>query len=308
MTMQELYEQDRERLLSRLGGADRPAVIREVGAQLDRVLAAFCDSESSDRVREEASRMIQAVKSAAGLIDTEGETKIYERTEYSSGAGRSGRQRFPVRFWVFLLLGLCLTAAAIVTCLVNTSATGLRDVLFLIVGIVFAGGFFFLAGHSARGTMRKGKEKTQLQAETCVDPQKVYHHMLAAVLTVDRELEKLRSEERIRERRELAGKSELADSVELEFFSGLLEELYGRRESDPLAQEWYAQVKYYLHRKQIDVVDLNSLESYLGVGETPGNAQITGWFDRIPACGAGTIRPALAMGGTLLKKGLASNG
>ena len=54
---------------------------------------------------------------------------------------------------------------------------------------------------------------------------------------------------------------------------------------------------FYLHRKNIDVVDW-----------TPDTAGQGAWFDMMPAYDSGTFRPALIADGTLLKKGMASAG
>jgi hypothetical protein len=54
------------------------------------------------------------------------------------------------------------------------------------------------------------------------------------------------------------------------------------------------QIKYFLHKNQIEVVDYSK-----------DTAQ---YFDLMPGTKAGTIRPAMVANGRLLKKGLASKG
>ena len=99
-----------------------------------------------------------------------------------------------------------------------------------------------------------------------------------------------------------------ADPAELELLSRLLEDAYGRRGEDELADEEIGQIKFYLHRKNIDVVDWTDNTGKRGGKEDSDSAARTGWFDMIPAFTAGTIRPALVADGRLLKKGLASEG
>ena len=51
MSLQAFLEQDKERLLSAVSGADPEAAIRAVQAELDRLLFAFNDGEDDERVR-----------------------------------------------------------------------------------------------------------------------------------------------------------------------------------------------------------------------------------------------------------------
>ena len=60
------------------------------------------------------------------------------------------------------------------------------------------------------------------------------------------------------------------------------------------ALEKIEEIKYYLHRQQIEVVDYSE-----------ATAQ---YFDLMPGTQGGTIRPALVADGVLLKKGLAQTG
>ena len=107
------------------------------------------------------------------------------------------------------------------------------------------------------------------------------------------------------------------DENELDLMGQLLEDAYGRRAADETAAELLSQLKFYLHKKQIDVVDFEDRMTY-GQREASGQSASgedlsidrdrRSWFDMIPAYAAGTIRPALVRDGKLLKKGLASEG
>ena len=76
----------------------------------------------------------------------------------------------------------------------------------------------------------------------------------------------------------------------LELFSELLETAYAT--GDDGARESAASIRFYLHSAGVDVVDY-----------TPGRES---WFEFLPAPRPGTMRPALASEGKLIKKGLAS--
>ena len=63
-------------------------------------------------------------------------------------------------------------------------------------------------------------------------------------------------------------------------------------EKDGEAQEMIADIRFFLHNGGVEAVDLEKGRE--------------GWFEFLPASGGGTLRPALAAEGKLLKKGLAS--
>ena len=96
------------------------------------------------------------------------------------------------------------------------------------------------------------------------------------------------------EKREQAGNIDgrPAMTPEIELFSDLIAASYS---GDPeYALEKLDEIKYYLHRQQIEVVDYSEKTAQ--------------YFDLMPGTNAGTIRPALVADGALLKKGLASTG
>ena len=126
-----------------------------------------------------------------------------------------------------------------------------------------------------------------------MDIQKVYRAMLSAVLIIDKNLEDIRTNERIQARKDLNERKDAVDKTELELFAHLLEAAYATREEEASA-EMISQIKFYLHRHQIETADYSE-----------ENAR---WFDMIPAYEKGTLRPAFTTEGILLKKGLASHG
>ena len=86
MTLQTILEQNRERLMSAISGADTVSAIRVLNSELDRILYTFNDQEEDARIRAAASSMIQVAKASCSLVDSSGETKIYGRTEYGEVA------------------------------------------------------------------------------------------------------------------------------------------------------------------------------------------------------------------------------
>lgn len=146
------------------------------------------------------------------------------------------------------------------------------------------------------GAMQRKKEKQaakEHQVEIRPDADKIFRNYRAAIYSVDQSLEEISAAERW-SKREKAGEIDgrKATTPEIELFSDLMAASYS---GDPeYALEKIEEIKYYLHRQQIEVVDYSE-----------ATAQ---YFDLMPGNRAGTIRPALVADGQILKKGLASTG
>ena len=297
MTLQTIFEQNRERLTSAVSGGDTATAIRLLNAELDRILYTFNDQEENARVREAAGSMIQVAKAACSLADTAGEPKIYGRTEYGTAAQANRK----ASKWGLLLLILGLIGAAVTVVgalgLASSAASsaGLPPRWLLAALPLLTVVLFFLAGMA----LRRGKAgpKETLYAETKLDADLVYHRLLSVILVMDKRLEEVRSSVRLEEKERQKEQASSVDPAELELLSCLLEDAYGRKGEDGQAEEEISQIRFYLHRKNIDVVD------WAPDADSPG-----GWFDMMPAFSGGTIRPALAANGVLLKKGVASAG
>ena len=305
MTLQTLFEQERERLIPALSGAEPVSAVRTMNAALDRILYAFNDQEENDRVREAADGMLQAAKAACSLADCAGETTIYGRTEY----GKTAPARGKASKWglLLLVLGLAGAAAAVLGAqFLASSAAGLPPRWVLAgVPLLTAVALFF-----AGMLLRRGKEapKETLHAETKIDPTLAYNRLLSVILVIDKRLEEVRSSARQEEKARLKEQASALDGAELELLSRLLEDAYGRRGEDELAEEEISQIRFYLHRKNVEVVDWDGDAAGQSGAEEGARAAGSGWFDMIPAFSGGTIRPALAADGKLLKKGMASAG
>ena len=303
MTLQSILEQNRERFLAAVQGADTGSAIRALNAELDRILYTFNDGEENARVREAAGHMIQLAKASCSLVDSAGETKIYGRTEY--GEAPPARAKMPR--WVLALLILGLVCAAVTVVGVQLLATaaakaahdwqsaGLPPRSIMAAIPLLAAVLLFLAGRLSN--RKKSAPKEKLHTETKIDASMVYNHLLSMVLVMDKSLEDVRNSAKQEENERLKDQVSAMDPAELELLSQLLENAYGRKSEDEQAGEEIAQIRFYLHQKNIDVVD------WAADAEKQG-----GWFDMMPAYKSGTIRPALVSDGKLLKKGLASAG
>ena len=124
MTLQTLLEQEKERLISALSGADPVSAVRSMNAALDRILYAFNDGEENPRVRAAADGMLQAAKAACSLADCAGETTIYGRTEYGKTA--PGKRKLSKGGLLLLVLGLIGAASTVLGAqFLASSAAGL---------------------------------------------------------------------------------------------------------------------------------------------------------------------------------------
>ena len=78
-TLQEYLEQDKEKLLADLQQAKSPEKTQEVlGRELDRMLIRYNEDCAVPEVRDAAAYMLQTARNAVPLVDTLGETKIWE--------------------------------------------------------------------------------------------------------------------------------------------------------------------------------------------------------------------------------------
>ena len=309
MTLQTLFEQNKERLMSAVSGADAASAVRAMNAELDRILYTFNDQEEDARVRAAADSMIQTAKAACSLADSAGETKIYGRTEY----GNTSPDKKRVSKGGLLLLALGLIAAAVTVAgalLLASSASpdsGGLPPRWVLAGVpLLASAALFFAGMLLRGG--KGAAKETLHAEVALDATLIYDRLLSVVLVMDKQLEEVRSAVRLEEKARLREQASALDGAELELLARLLEDAYGRRGEDDQAEEEIAQIRFYLHKKNVEVVDWTADVLRRSGSKETETVSNSGWFDMMPAFSGGTIRPALVADGKLLKKGMASAG
>ena len=289
-SFQALLEQDKERFLSLLSkNTSTLAIIKDIEAEFDRLLYSFNNENENDAVKDAARQMIQTAKSTAAFIDTAGETKLWKKTAYGAKPEKGKRSFF---FWLLLLLtfvafgGYCAYQYYIIHMPFKSFSDFLPFLLLIPVAL-----FFFLSGVISKRKVIE--EQADLEAEVSIDIQKVYRAVLSSVLVIDRNLEDIRTEERIQLRKQMKEHKDSLDKEEIDLLAHILESAYSTKQDDSSA-EMISQIKYYLHNKKIEAVDYSDENS--------------AWFDFIPAYDEGTIRPAFVIEGMLIKKGLASGG
>lgn len=306
-TLQEYLEQDKEKLLADLQQAKSPEKTQEVlGRELDRMLIRYNEDCAVPEVRDAAAYMLQTARNAVPLVDTLGETKIWEETgtslaeSASSGSGSGNEKKRSVFAGPTVIFGMGGIICGIIALVMSSSAAAdkivfpsqpMAWILFFAGAVCVA-----LAGRFSVGKQEgKVQPRGRQQAEVMVDPQKAYRALRTVAITADRNLSEVQSSVAWQKRKTeetaggKAGEADI-DTAQLDLYAGLLE-AYASGDGQ-FALDKLADVKYYLHRHDIEAVDYSEkTESY---------------FDVMPSSRPGTLRPALVRNGKLLKKGLAA--
>ena len=289
-----MLEKDRDKLLTELaaaGSADK--AVRVLENEMDKLLLRYNEQCESDRERETAAYMMQAVRLSLPLMDSNGAIKVWERGKRSeSDEGGS----FKISFLVLLILGIALCVFGFGPLMMDAYVAvddNARNEVILHGGATVVGLVCLYFSGYMYSRPKKFTGKTEYQVDIKIDADRVYRSFRTAMLSVDQSIEEIRSAERWKQR-EKAGSIDgrAVTQSELELFSDLLAASYS---GDPeYALEKIEQIKFFLHRQQIEVVDYNKENEK--------------YFDLMPGSKAATIRPALVAQGGLLKKGLASSG
>ena len=291
--MTDLLDKDKSNLITELSNAAIPEkAIKVLENETDKLVLRFNEQCDSERERETAAYLMQAVRLSLPLIDSTGTTKVWEHDkEPKKAKSSSDRISIPSALLMFAGIVLCLYAMfpMIIAGMEASEPATTRELVIRMLAVFGGLAAGILGGLMVRrGPVRTAKEQ---QVEIHVDADKLYRFYRTVILSVDQSLEEVSARERW-DKREQAGNIDgrPATTPELDLFSDLLAASYS---GDPeYALEKIEAIKYYLHRQQIEVVDYSeSTRQY---------------FDMMPGTKTGTIRPAMVADGNLLKKGLAS--
>lgn len=289
MKLIELLDKDKENLLTELAAskaAGKAVMILE--NELDKLLLTYNEQCSNERERSAAAYMMQAIRLSLPLIDSAGETKLWETGSASQSKGRVN----PLAF-LLIIIGLVLCGWGLMPLVDGTLDAG-REIDFIRLAGLELGGLAaaLIAGLLAKYSKQKETRRNQ-RVEVQMDANKIYRSFRNAILSVDQNLDEIRAMERW-DKRDTAGQIDghEVSASELDLFSDLLAASYSQ---DPeFALEKIEEIKYYLHKQQIEAVDYSE--------------ENAAFFDMMPSQRAGTIRPALVADGRLLRKGMASTG
>jgi hypothetical protein len=240
---------------------------------------------------DSAQYILQAMKNTLPVMDSVGEARTWNR---QAKAGKAGLNLGPMAL-ALLVLGLVLVIAAVLGVLISGRFSGAPAFIKAMLPAALGCGALYWAGvQSARPGKRKQSEEAteDVRTEFITDGEKAWHCLRGAMLQADGQLERIREANAVAKQQ--ASQTEVGfgklDPRALDLFAELLETAYAA--GDEGARESASAIRFYLHNAGVEVVDY-----------TPGRES---WFEFLPATRPGTMRPALASDGKLIKKGLAS--
>ena len=293
MKLTDLLAKAKDKLLTELSAAGTAEkAVKVLENEIDKLLLKHNEHCESDRERESAAYMMQAVRLSLPLIDSNGTIKVWERGGRLEGDDSGS---FKVSFLVLLILGIALCVFGFGPLMMEAYtgvAENARDQVLLHGGATVVGLIsLYFSGYMYSRPKKRGK--AEYQVDIRIDSERIYRSFRTALLSVDQAIEEIRASERWKER-EKAGSIDgrAVTPSELELFSDLLAAAYSG--DAEYALEKIEQIEFFLHRQQIEVVDYSK--------------ETEKYFDLMPGSKAATIRPALVAQGGLLKKGLASSG
>ena len=295
LTLQALLEADREMLEAALNKDRSPAAAQKaLEKEIDRVMYRCLEQYKEPRLRSAAQVILQAMKNTLPMMDAVSEARQW-RAESPAAAPK---KKLRPAALILLLAGILLILATLLA--LHFGGTGLSLTLPLLRALLPAAGgmvcLFFSGVSFAKPPKEKGTNAAPAErTEFLIDVDTAWRHLHAAMMLADNALLTVRDEALVEKQKQAAAQAGGALSAnEVELFSGLLETAYALRggEKDGEAQEMIADIRFFLHNGGVEAVDLEKGRE--------------GWFEFLPASGGGTLRPALAAEGKLLKKGLAS--
>lgn len=279
MKTSDLLEQDKERLMNRLSKADNVEQARSVlDDELRRIQLMYGESSEDPEINEEAGYALSAIRAAVPLIDSIGEVKTYEHAVSSSDGD------FPI----------LPTAGGACACLGGAAVLAFSPSILMPVGLlaVAAGAvILFLAGMRAGKKHAKPPETDRI-IDVTMDHEKIYRNLSHALVIVDKNLDDAAVRLQVQKEETAESQTDIRDLLpgqEMELISGLLTSAYGAP-GESVSQTVISDVRYYLHRKGIEVVDYSEENRRM--------------FSRMPGKKAATLKPALVKDGKVLAKGL----
>ena len=298
MEMMQILETEKDRVMTELSKAAAPDQAQGVLEKLfDRILLQYNEECTEERARDTARYILQAAKMMIPMISSAGETRVWSKSAGGSSSEEGMKMTAPVI--ACLAGGILFLAGAVIALAVTAEGVSVSALWGSIPAAILGGALCFLAGKLSSG--KKGKNQAadtaaagEQQVEIRIDPDKVWSCLRAVVLSADKSLRETIEMAAYDKSRLSASEGHGLQSQEADLCAGLLESIYAEKEENPdnpAAQEMISQIRYYLHCREVEVVEY-------GGGKRE-------WFELLPGKDAATLRPALVKEGTLLRKGLA---
>lgn len=292
MSMTEILERDRERILSDLSGGKTPAeTVPVLTGALDRILIRYNSDEQLPARRDAAAHMIEALKAFAPAADCIGNTKLWERSDVSGETAKRKADGFVI---VLLIAGLLSAAGATVAMMFSEASALLPKLMDKFAQVLYAlpglsAVLMLLAGLRIAKGKKSAPRKKEQKVEVFADAEKIYRILHACMLVTDRELDLIKPYAPEQDAQDEVSR-DLSDT-ELELYASILEAGYASE--DEVMRECVENLRYYLHKAGIETEDYSQ----------ENKAQ----FELMPGQSAATVRPALVKDGLLLRRGLATD-
>ena len=291
LTLVALLDEDKEMVTASLArDPSIPAAQATLEKAVDRVMYRYGEACGDEALATSAQHILQAMKNTLPVMDTVGEVRTWNR----QAQGQKNGLNFGPMSVALLVGGLVLVIAAVLGTLISGRFSGALAFIKAMLPAGLGSAALFFAGIQAarpRDRKRAPEGNEDVRTEYLVDGGKAWHCLRGAMLQADGQLERVREASAVaRQRASQTGVGGKVDPKALDLFTELLETAYAA--GDEGARESAAAIRFYLHSAGVDVVDY-----------APGKES---WFEFLPAPRPGTMRPALAGEGKLIKKGLAS--
>ena len=186
------------------------------------------------------------------------------------------------------------TGGGVCACLGGGARLAVLPSLVVVVGSIvgLAGAAsLFLAGRRAGERHAKPLEVDRI-IDVTMDQEKIYRNLSHALVIVDKNLDDAAVRMQVRKEEDTESRTDVRDILpvqEMELISGLLTSAYGSPDGT-VSQTVISDVRFYLHRKGIEVLDYSEENKRM--------------FSRMPGKKAATLKPALVKDGKVLAKGL----
>lgn len=276
MNARELLENDKERLVTGLSASETPEnAVRLLDDELSRIQLRLSAQNEDPSTH---APLLASARAALSLIDSAGEVKVYSRVKTKSGKSAAV---VPAAAAVGSVAG---GSALLVLGPASLSPVG---IVLLAAGAVFA----FFAG--TRFGAGKPASRDDDKLEIVLDGEKIYHNVKNLLTVVDETAREAENEKLTASAAAaISGESDVPEEL-LTLFSQLLEAAC-RTPDDPGSKDTISEIRYYLHRRGIEVVYYSE--------------ETRKYFSLMPGNRTRTLRPALVKDTVLLVKGLAAGG
>lgn len=285
--LSDLLEKDKDRFISVLEASPTPEKAAAfLESETDRLLIRYNEADITENERNTAALLLRAVRMAMPMVDSVGETKVWEAVD---GEGLSSHRQ-KSRSIIFLAAGILSFAVIALLTFLPSGGEGASMASWLkLLAAVAEGSCLLLAGYHFKGKGADDMKRRRRKTENIVDPSRLFRLYRSIMMVVDNNIESKAEADRW-EQTSSGGESSMLTDAETELYGDLLEALYSK--DGEYALDKLRSLKHYLHTRGVELRDYSE--------DTAAD------FDIMPSKYTGTLRPAIISGGTVLRRGMAA--